>query len=370
MGNFSVETIELLKRIESLENRLSESLDGIDSTVKNNSESLAVTKLMNGSIAVAICGTLILGSLAWRSVSDFADILATKIPFLESREERQDDFKIDETRLKNGDTVAGFRVSSQYLDPSRDNHRGVDIAAPSGTKYYSPGNINVFCFTDDGGGGNVAEFTFAGLTWQLLHLLENSCKAGEKTTGEIIGLVGTTGRSTGPHLHLQLRRPDRSFVEPTRGHVLAVMTDVSRLEKETDRPTDRPTGNDKLDAIATATASRYGIPKNVIVAIAKHETGNYAKVIGEGNFWGLKCVGNHPSCVSVGTTEYVNGSKGSYRLKFESCESVSRCSQILGNTLRNLNESGQWDDIGTALDSVGKRYATDPKWSAKVKQYL
>jgi len=366
MGNFSVETRELIKRIDALENRLSESLDGIGSSVKNNGESLAVTKLMNGSIAVAICGTLILGSLAWRNISDFADSLATRIPFLESREERQDDFKIDETRLKNGDTVAGFRVSSQYLDPSRDNHRGVDIAAPSGTKYYSPGNINVRCFWDDGGGGNVAEFTFAGLTWQLLHLLDNSCKSGEKSTGEIIGLMGSTGRSTGPHLHLQLRRPDRSFVEPTRGHVLAVMTDVSRLEKLD----DRPTGNDKLDAIATATASRYGIPKNLIVAIAKHETGNYRSIIGTANFWGLKCVGNHPSCIAVGTTEYVNGTKGNYRLKFESCESVSRCSQILGNTLRNLNDSGQWTDINLTLNSIGKRYATDPNWANKVKQYL
>jgi len=131
-----------------------------------------------------------------------------------------------------------------------------------------------------------------------------------------------------------------------------------------------PSGNDAVDAIATKTAEKYGIPKPLIMAIAKHETGNFKAVIGNGNAWGLKCVGSHPSCTKTKTTEYSNGVKGSYRLAFESCTDADRCARILGQTLINLNTSGQWEDIDRALDSVGKRYATDPQWSRKVKQYL
>lgn len=358
---------ELIKEIKELRTELSETLKSLESETREVSDTLATTKLMNGVIATSVCAILILGSMGYRSMSDLADRVIGQLPFIDSREERQDDFKPDNTPLKNGDTVAGYRVSSQYLDPSRDNHRGVDIAAPSGTEYYAPGQISVRCFRDSGGGGNVAEFEYINLRWQLLHLLDNSCKSGQKKTGEIIGLMGSTGRSTGPHLHLQLRDTSGQFVEPKRGHVLAVMTDVSKLDTPDKNDRSAPS---KIDAIASATSTRYGIPKSLIIAIAKHETGNYKSVIGSANAWGLKCVGNHPSCVQTQTTEYNNGMKGSYRLSFESCESISRCSQILGNTLVNLNTSKQWSDVNLALDSIGKRYATDPRWSSKVRQYL
>jgi hypothetical protein len=125
-----------------------------------------------------------------------------------------------------------------------------------------------------------------------------------------------------------------------------------------------------VEAIADATAQQFNIPKALILAIAKHETGNFKAVIGGGNAWGLKCVGSHPTCTKTRTTEYTNGTKGSYRLAFESCSDVERCSMILGNTLTRLNTSGQWRDIPAALDAIGVQYATDPAWAAKVKRYL
>jgi len=131
-----------------------------------------------------------------------------------------------------------------------------------------------------------------------------------------------------------------------------------------------PSGVPAVDAIATKTAAQYNIPKTLIMAIARHETGNFAAVIGAGNAWGLKCVGSHSTCTTTRTTEYTNGTKGSYRLAFESCADADRCARILGQTLTNLNTSGQWQDIDRALDAIGARYATDPRWAAKVKQYL
>ena len=125
-----------------------------------------------------------------------------------------------------------------------------------------------------------------------------------------------------------------------------------------------------VSAIATKTSQDFGIPLGVILAIAKHESGSFSALIGTGNAWGLKCVGNDPTCTTVKTQEHSGGTVGSYLLGFESCQDPDRCSRILGQTLTSLNTSRQWQDIPAALDAIGRRYATDPEWAAKVQLYL
>lgn len=360
-SNRQLERIE--ERLASIESKL----NSVKDIAEDNSNSLAINKLTNGSIAVMICALLVLLSMGYRRGLDWYSSIAPSIPFIGNSEEptasNNEAFTIDETKLKNGDRVANFYVSSQYLDPRRDNHRGVDIAAPSGTPYYAVGDITVKCYWDNLGGGNVAEFEYMELTWQLLHLQDNTCKAGRHRRGDIIGKMGSTGRSTGPHLHLQLRDKSRNIVEPLKGHVLAVLTKLPSNEV-------KPSNIELLDKIVANTSEKYNIPSSIIYAIAKHETGNYKAVIGVANYWGLKCVGNDSSCVTVKTNEWVNGSEGSYRLKFENCSDIERCSKILGNTLNNLNTSKQWDNIPLAIQSIGQRYATDPQWAFKIMSHL
>jgi len=122
----------------------------------------------------------------------------------------------------------------------------------------------------------------------------------------------------------------------------------------------------KVEAIARKTSQDFDIPLGLILAIAKHETGHFRSMIGTGNAWGIKCVGNDPSCTKVTTQEHTGGTVGTYRLEFESCDDVDRCSRILGQTLENLNSGRQWENVNKALTDIGSRYATDPQWSQKV----
>ncbi len=93
-------------------------------------------------------------------------------------------------------------------------HKGVDWAAPTGTPVYAAfdGKIN---FAGDGGSyGNFVKISHSqARETRYAHMdrIATEAKAGRKVkAGDIIGYVGTTGRSTGPHLHFELYRGKRA----------------------------------------------------------------------------------------------------------------------------------------------------------------
>ena len=101
-------------------------------------------------------------------------------------------------------------------------HLGIDIAAPEGTPIHAPADAVVSLADDyfvDGG------FTLLdhghGVSTCYLHQSERRVKVGDKVArGDVIGLVGHTGRATGPHTHWGLAwfqvklDPSRSTVSP------------------------------------------------------------------------------------------------------------------------------------------------------------
>ena len=96
-------------------------------------------------------------------------------------------------------------------------HKGLDFAAPRGTPIYAAGNGTVEYAGRKGAYGNFvlirhnAEYTTA-----YGHMSRvNTAKGRRVKQGQIIGYVGTTGRSTGPHLHYEIRRSGRQ-VNPFR----------------------------------------------------------------------------------------------------------------------------------------------------------
>jgi len=119
-------------------------------------------------------------------------------------------------------------VSSVYGSQRIENgtpmapHLGVDIAAPEGTPIHAPADAVVSICDDyflDGG------FTLLdhghGVSSCYLHQSKRMVAVGDKIArGQIIGLVGQTGRATGPHMHwglnwFQLKLdPSRSTVTP------------------------------------------------------------------------------------------------------------------------------------------------------------
>lgn len=87
-------------------------------------------------------------------------------------------------------------------------HKGVDFAAPTGTPVYAAGNGTVDFAGRRGSFGNYIRVKHNGTystAYAHLSRIAPSLRAGRKVSqGQIIGYVGTTGRSTGPHLHYEV----------------------------------------------------------------------------------------------------------------------------------------------------------------------
>ncbi|MGI6226717.1 MAG: peptidoglycan DD-metalloendopeptidase family protein [Peptococcales bacterium] len=112
----------------------------------------------------------------------------------------------------NYGVVQGKRISSSYgsrihpITGKRTFHDGVDIAAThgSGVYAYSSGRV-VQAGWSGGYGYNIVLDHGGGLRTRYAHLSKISVKAGQKVdTGQRIGSVGSTGTSTGPHLHFEV----------------------------------------------------------------------------------------------------------------------------------------------------------------------
>ena len=112
--------------------------------------------------------------------------------------------------------VDGARLSSRFgmrrhpiLGYTR-MHKGVDFAAPSGTPIYAAGNGKVTKAGRNGGYGNYVEIRHNGeysTAYAHLSRFAKGMSPGQRVSqGQVIGYVGTTGRSTGPHLHFEVRR--------------------------------------------------------------------------------------------------------------------------------------------------------------------
>lgn len=117
-------------------------------------------------------------------------------------------------RLLMRTPIDGARISSGFgmrnhpiLGYSR-LHRGVDFAAPTGTPIYAAGNGTVAQIGWNGGYGNYIRIRHNGAiqtAYAHLNGFARGLSRGDRVTqGQVIGYVGTTGQSTGPHLHYEV----------------------------------------------------------------------------------------------------------------------------------------------------------------------
>ncbi|SIN84809.1 peptidoglycan DD-metalloendopeptidase family protein [Vannielia litorea] len=85
-------------------------------------------------------------------------------------------------------------------------HKGVDWAAPTGTPIIAAFGGTVSYAGDGSGYGNLVKIDHGnGMETRYAHLDQFATRAGTRVqAGDLIGYVGTTGRSTGPHLHFEL----------------------------------------------------------------------------------------------------------------------------------------------------------------------
>lgn len=98
----------------------------------------------------------------------------------------------------------GYRIHP--ISGKRSMHYGVDIAAPQGTLVHAIADGEVIMATGNGSAGNEIRIRHKnGMVTRNLHMSKRTVKKGDKVKrGQVIGTVGSTGRSTGPHLHFEI----------------------------------------------------------------------------------------------------------------------------------------------------------------------
>ncbi|HLV00514.1 MAG TPA: M23 family metallopeptidase, partial [Acidobacteriota bacterium] len=100
-----------------------------------------------------------------------------------------------------------FGSRSDPFDGETDFHPGIDISAPRGAKVVATADgIVAFAGRRSGYGKMVALEHKFGMSTRYGHLDRYTVESGQKVKkGDIVGYVGTTGRTTGPHLHYEVR---------------------------------------------------------------------------------------------------------------------------------------------------------------------
>lgn len=138
----------------------------------------------------------------------------TKVRELDDALRFLDDVKTKARKLPLANPAPGQSVSSNFgtrKDPllgSPALHAGLDFRARTGTPALAtaPGKVTRAGWS--GGYGNMVEVAHSsGFATRYAHLSSIAVNEGDKVlNGAVIGYVGTTGRSTGPHLHYEVRR--------------------------------------------------------------------------------------------------------------------------------------------------------------------
>ena len=105
------------------------------------------------------------------------------------------------TRIASG---FGFRIHPIYGIPKM--HNGLDFTAPQGTPIYATGDGTVATSGEGSGTGNHVIINHGyGYETVYMHMVRIKARAGQHVKrGEVIGWVGSTGASTGPHCHYEV----------------------------------------------------------------------------------------------------------------------------------------------------------------------
>ena len=115
--------------------------------------------------------------------------------------------------------MSGATITSRFgvrSDPFRRRpamHTGIDFRAPSGRPARATAAGKVISAGYNRGYGNMVEIDHGdGLTTRFAHLSKILAKKGQVVAkGDIVGQTGSTGRSTGPHLHYEIRVNGRAI---------------------------------------------------------------------------------------------------------------------------------------------------------------
>ncbi len=166
-------------------------------------KSLGETNLIK-SISAQINRLILLTSYQEKSFNDIEAMVKNKEKLLAAIPAIQPVSDKDLTRIASG---FGTRIDPVYKVPKF--HAGLDFTAPIGTPIYATadGIVTDAGFNEGGYGNRVIINHGFGYETLYGHMYRIKAKEGQKIKrGEVIGYVGSTGKSTGPHCHYEVHR--------------------------------------------------------------------------------------------------------------------------------------------------------------------
>jgi murein DD-endopeptidase MepM/ murein hydrolase activator NlpD len=160
--------------------------------------------------------------------------------------------------LEFTEVTSWFGVSRQIGRRFQAAHPGIDYAAPIGTPVHATAGGEVEFLGRQGGYGNLVVLRHRGtLTTQYAHLdaFAAGLAAGTRVRqGELIGYVGRTGWTTGPHLHYEMRVEDKPVDPEAYVPVADALADPARIARFLQ---DTAPVAAQLDLLGTGVVARF-----------------------------------------------------------------------------------------------------------------
>ena len=142
---------------------------------------------------------------------------------IESKKEEKNQMEIDADEIKStiefevpvdGHISSTFGPRNPTTSSVPRNHTGLDIAAPIGTVIKSATDGTVILASSNGDYGKHYQIEIGDIVIVYAHCSKLYLKEGDRVAkGQSIAEVGSTGNSTGPHLHFEIRKEGR-YVDP------------------------------------------------------------------------------------------------------------------------------------------------------------
>ena len=142
-------------------------------------------------------------------------VLSSRLVLIEKRLSTQaDQLSLTPTLAPTiGVLTAGFGNRIDPFNGRPEFHTGVDISTPAGNRIVAPANGTVVRVGWENGYGRIVEIAHGyGVNTTYGHLATARVIEGQRVKrGDVIALVGSTGRSTGPHLHYEVHSAGKAI---------------------------------------------------------------------------------------------------------------------------------------------------------------
>lgn len=192
---------------------------GKDKENKDNQEINEVTSEVVNEITNQISENItnevnnIVGGIGGASNNEVVEVKGEK---KEEKSQYEKDVEYIKEKYKFKMPVTGT-VTSRYgqrdeTEVVSANHQGIDIGANTGTPIYAAIEGTVTVSSEEGEYGKHIDITNGDVLTRYAHCSKLFVKEGQKVKqGQKIAEVGSTGNSTGPHLHFEIRRDNRTI---------------------------------------------------------------------------------------------------------------------------------------------------------------